>query len=83
MFFLWVKIIKTKNINSNFESFTCEDRSEVSIDITNSLIELIISTVKEANIEDTDEYRNINEIINQENINKIKDCNDKAPSIPK
>ena len=71
MFFLWVKIIKTKNINSNFESFTCEDRSEVSIDITNSLIELIISTVKEANIEDTDEYRNINEIINQENINKI------------
>ena len=83
MFFLWVKIIKTKNINSNFESFTCEDRSEVSIDITNSLIELIISTVKEANIEDTDEYRYINEIINQENINKIKDCNDKAPSIPK
>ena len=52
MFFLWVKIIKTKNINSNFESFTCEDRSEVSIDITNSLIELIISTVKEANIEE-------------------------------
>ena len=83
MFFLCVKIIKIKNINSNLESLTCSVIIEVSIDITNSLREFMTSTEKEANIEATDEYRNINAIINQVKINNKKDCIDKAPSIPK
>ena len=39
-------------------------------------------TVKEANIEDTDEYLNIRVITNQVNANKKNSCNDKAASIP-
>ena len=38
-------------------------------------------TVKEANIEDTDEYLNIRVITNQVNANKKNSCNDKAARI--
>ncbi len=83
MFFLWVKIIKIKNIKSNFESFTCEDTSEVSTDIINSLNELITRTVNEANIDDSDEYLNIKAVTNQTKMNRINNCVDRAPNIPK
>ena len=38
--------------------------------------------VKEANIEDTEEYLNISDISNQVKANKKNNCNDKAASIP-
>ena len=39
-------------------------------------------TVKDANIEDTEEYLNISDITNQVNPNNKNNCNDKAASIP-
>ena len=83
MFFLWVKIIKMKKINSNPESLTWAETRLESIDIANSLKALIIKTVNVANIEANEEYLNIKAITNQANINNKKDCIDKAPSIPK
>ena len=82
MFFLWVNIIKIKKINSIFEStILAEDKNSVEF-IKVSFMKFTTKTVKEANIEDTDEYLNIRVITNQVNANKKNSCNDKAASIP-
>ncbi len=70
MFFLWVNIIKIKKINRiNFMSppilkFWSNDFNAVS------LIKVTINTVIEENIEDTEEYLNINKTTTQVKINK-------------
>ena len=70
MFFLWVKIIKIKKINSirdvlvALTKFGFMDFSAVL------LIKVTTKTVNDANIDDTEEYLNINETANQVNVNK-------------
>ena len=83
MFFLCVKIIKTKNINRIFELVIWIDDTEGSIELINSLIEFITRTVKDENIEDIDEYLNINKITIHTKINNKNSCIDKHPRTPK
>ena len=70
MFFLWVKIIKIKKINSirdvlvALTKFGFMDFSAVF------LIKVTTKTVNDANIDDNEEYLNINETANQVNVNK-------------
>jgi hypothetical protein len=70
MFFLWVNIIKIKKINRiNFISalilkFWSSDFKAVS------LIKVTTNTVIEENMEDTEEYLNINNTTTQVKINK-------------
>ena len=84
MFFLWVKTIKIKKINSIFESKILVpviiDGSEK---ITVSLKKFTTKTVSDPNIEETEEYLKIRETIIQVNTNKKKSWNDKAVIIPK
>ena len=54
-----------------------------SADMTVSLKKFTINTVREANIDDNEEYLKINNTITQVNINKKHNCNDKADIIPK
>ena len=75
MFFLWVKTIKIKKINSIFESKILVpviiDGSEK---ITVSLKKFTTKTVSDPNIEETEEYLKIRETIIQVNTNKKKRC---------
>ena len=83
MFFLCVNIINIKKINRIFELIIWIDIKEASIELTNSLAEFITSTVKDENIEDTEEYLNINDTTIHVIINKKNNCIDKAPITPK
>jgi len=83
MFFLWVNIIKIKKINKiNFISSSILLFIFIEFNAV-SLIKVITKTVKEENIEDTEEYLNIKETASQVNINKKLNWNDKAKRIPK
>ena len=77
-----MNIIKIKKINSIFESTIAEDDKNFVEFIKVSFMKFTTKTVKEANIEDTDEYLNISDITNQVNANKKNNCNDKAARIP-
>ena len=84
MFFLWVKTIKIKKINSIFESKVLLIENIVgSANVTVSLKKFTTKTVNEPNIEETEEYLNIIETINQVNMNKNESWNDSAVIIPK
>ena len=83
MFFLWVNIINIKKINRIFELVTWNEIKEVSIVLINSLTEFITSTVKEENIEDIEEYLNINSITIHVIINNKNNWIDNAPNTPK
>jgi len=48
-----------------------------------SLNKFTTNTVRDANIEDSDEYLNIKETTNQVKINNILNCKDRAKRIPK
>ena len=77
-----VNIIKIKKINSIFESIiSVDDENSVEF-IKVSFTKFTTKTVKDANIEDTEEYLNISDMTNQVNANKKNNCNDKAASIP-
>ncbi len=56
---------------------------DASDDITVSLKKFTTKTVKDENIDETEEYLNIRDITIQVNINKKQSCNDKAVIIPK
>ena len=83
MFFLWVKTINIKKINSIFELVIWIDIKLESMPLKNSLIEFIIRTVKAEKIDDIDEYLNIRDIIIQVNINSKNSWIDKAPIAPR
>ena len=84
MFFLWVKTIKIKKINSIFESKKLIlEVTDGSAEVTVSLIKFTTNTVNVPKIEETEEYLNISEEINQVNINKKNSWNDRAAIIPK
>ena len=48
-----------------------------------SFIRVTTKTVREENIDDNEEYRNIRDTTTQVKINKKLNCNDKANKIPK
>ena len=48
-----------------------------------SLNKFTTNTVRDANIDDSDEYLNIKETTNQVKINNILNCKDRAKRIPK
>ena len=83
MFFLCVNIIKIKNINNTIILFSSKAIFKFNPSITVSFTTATISTVKEENIDDTDEYLNIKKTINQVKINKKLSCIDKANNTPK
>ena len=84
MFFLWVKTIKIKKINSIFESKKLiVEVTDGSTEVTVSLIKFTTNTVNVPKIDETEEYLNISEEINQVNINKKNSWNDRAVIIPK
>ena len=75
-----IKIKKMNSINFIFSSIFILG----SIDFKAlSLINVTTKTVREENIEDREEYLNINETTNQVKINRKLNCNDKANNIPK
>ena len=83
MFFLCVKIIKIKKINKiNFISSSTYVLKAIDCSAV-SLIKVITNIVRDENIEDRDEYLNINETVNHVNINKIPNRIDKASKIPR
>ena len=70
MFFLCVKIIKIKKTNKiNFISSLIYASERIDLRAI-SLSKDTTNTVKDANIEDKEEYLNIRETVNQVNINK-------------
>ena len=84
MFFLWVKTIKIKKINSIFESKVLLTEIIVgSTEVTVSLKKFTTKTVSEPNIEETEEYLNIRETTNHVNTNKKESWNDSAVITPK
>ena len=84
MFFRWEKIIKIKKINRILESgkFASVINDELA-KITVSLKKFTTKTVKAPNIDEREEYLNINDNINQVNINNKPSWIDKAVIIPK
>jgi len=70
IFFLCVKIIKIKKINSTLESVTCPLAETKPESTKSSLKKFITRTVNEENIEDKDEYLNISETIIHVKMNK-------------
>ena len=77
-----MNIIKIKKINSIFElTISVVDKKSVEF-IKVSFMKFTTKTVKDANIEDTEEYLNISDTTNQVNPNNKNNCNDKAASIP-
>ena len=64
-------------ISSSIFIFVSIDSNAVSL--TNA----ITNTLNDENMDDTDEYLNINEITIHEKINNKLNCNDRAKSIPK
>ena len=83
MFWRWVKIIKIKKMNKITLIFWSKILSGEIIFKALSFMKETTKTVKDENIEDTDEYLKINEITNQENINKKLSWTDSAKRIPK
>ena len=83
MFLRCVKIIKIKKINSINLILAWLSWFAFKISETFSLKTVTIKTVKDENIEDTEENLKIRETTIQVNINKILKDNDKANSIPK
>ena len=70
MFFLCVKIIKIKKTNKiNFISSLIYASERIDLRAI-SLSKDTTNTVKDANIEDREEYLNIRETVNQVNTNK-------------
>ena len=83
MFFLCVKIIKIKKTNKiNFTSSSIYASETIDLRAV-SLSKDTTNTVKDANIEDREEYLNIRETVNQVNINKKPNWIDKANKIPR
>ena len=83
MFFLCVNIIKTKKINNiNFISAEKTKFGSIAL-IALSLNKVTTNTVKEENIDDKEEYLNINETTIQVKINKTLNPYDKANKIPR
>ena len=83
MFFLCVKIIKIKKTNKiNFISSSILASETIDLRAV-SLSKDTTNTVKDANIEDREEYLNIRETVNQVNINKKLNWIDKANKIPR
>ena len=83
MFFLCVKIIKIKKTNKiNFISSSIKASETIDLRAV-SLSKDTTNTVKDANIEDREEYLNIRETVNQVNINKKLNWIDKANKIPR
>jgi hypothetical protein len=78
-----VNIIKIKKINKiNFISSSTYVLEVIDCSAV-SLIKVITNIVRDENIEDRDEYLNINETVNHVNINKIPNGIDKASKIPR
>ena len=70
MFFLCVNIINIKKINKiNFISLSTLKLGSIDFRAV-FLMRVITKTVIVANIEDSEEYLNINDVTNQVNINK-------------
>ena len=83
MFFLWVKIIKIKKI-SKIILKSSESLKFILIDLkVVSFIKATTKTVIAANIDETEEYLNINETTIQVKINNKLNSYDKAIKIPK
>ena len=78
-----MNITKIKKINKiNFISSSTYVLEEIDCSAV-SLIKVTTNTVKDENIEDRDEYLNINETVNHVKINKIPNRIDKASKIPR
>ena len=83
MFFLWVKIIKIKKI-SKIILKSSESLKFILIDLkVVSFIKATTKTVIAANIDETEEYLNINVTTIQVKINNKLNSYDKAIKIPK
>ena len=90
MFFLWVNNIKIKKINKSddilklvFAFVSVKSETIPRWGKAVSLINKTTKTVKEENIEDTEEYLNINETTIHVKINRKLNCNDKANNTPR
>ena len=70
-------------MNNNIFIFCLQSKSGLIISTTFSVIIEIIKTVKDENIDDSEEYLKINEIISHVKINSKLSLKDNANKIPK